>query len=177
MQQATNLTDVSKFTKRYPNHVLISFAQTSTLTSQPIHMLNVFKPLDANYFHAFNLTLHTMLHTTHHSPNESYLRRQRTFRDTRIVWFISFTSAFGLLPGSNACSLAGARGVRARSLANRYLACWHGNRRHMTSCFAAGDALLLMAFIIVIISERELTLTFAIRYRPSVCRLSVVCHL
>jgi len=25
----------------------------------------------------------------------------------------------------------------------RYLASWHGNRRHMTSCFAAGDALLV----------------------------------
>ena len=32
----------------------------------------------------------------------------------------------------------------------RCLACWHGNRRHMTSCFAAGDALLVDgAFIIV----------------------------
>ena len=64
---------------------------------------------------------------------------------------MSFTSAFGSLPGSNACSLAGACGVHAHMRARtRYLACWHGNRRHMTRCFAAGDALLVDgAFIIV----------------------------
>jgi len=59
-----------------------------------------------------------------------------------LISFLSFTSAFGSLPGSTACSLAGARGVRACAQP-RYLACWHDNRRHMTSCFAAGDALLV----------------------------------
>jgi len=33
-----------------------------------------------------------------------------------------------------------------------------------------------MRFTIIIISERELTFTFAICYRLSVCRLSVVCN-
>ena len=36
------------------------------------------------------------------------------------------------------CRCARRACVRARSLA-----CWHGNRRHMTSCFAVGDALLV----------------------------------
>jgi len=52
---------------------------------------------------------------------------------------MSFTFAFGSLPGSNACSLAGARGVRACVRARTgYLACWHGNRG-----FVAGDVLLV----------------------------------
>jgi len=52
---------------------------------------------------------------------------------------ISITSGFECV---QPCRCARRACVRACAQP-RYLACWHGNRRHMTSCFAAGDALLV----------------------------------
>ena len=40
----------------------------------------------------------------------------------------------------------------------------------------ADDTFVKICYFLMVFSERELTFTFAICYRPSVCRLSVVCN-